>query len=51
MLLEEACKEAGISNEVGNGGFGICDIGETFTVRVEDKTEPQNIEIPQAPLS
>lgn len=48
MLLEEACKEAGIPNEVGNGGFGICDIGETFIVPVKDKPEPQNIEIPQA---
>ena len=35
MLLEDATKEAGIPNEIGNDGFGVCDIGETLTVPVK----------------
>ena len=35
MLLGDATKEAGIPNEIGNGGFGVCDIGETLTVSVK----------------
>lgn len=42
MLLEEACQEAGIPNEIGNGGFGVCDIGETLTVPVDGKMVQQH---------
>lgn len=35
MLLENECKKAGIPNEIGNGGFGVCDIGETLTLPVK----------------
>lgn len=39
MLLADACKEAAIPNEIGNGGFGVCDIGETLTLRVKGERE------------
>lgn len=35
MLLEEACRNAGIPNEIKDGGFGVCDIGETLTLPVK----------------
>jgi hypothetical protein len=42
MLLEDACKEAGIPNEIGNDGFGVCDIGETFTLPIKAAENAQS---------